>query len=142
MTITFAILFVIGVVGIAVILTRKVPLVLGTPRQVVNDYFDQESARIHIRLLRVKRWFQDGEYWDPILFLLIRMLRMVRILALKLDRISFDWLQVLQEHYEIQKNGGAAEEPEVAALSEKPKYWDELKGPAPVDLKKEETTTL
>jgi len=133
MIVTFSILFIIGVIGIIAVMTRKVPLVLATPRQVVDDYMEQESARLHVRMLRIRRWFEDGEYWDPILFLLLRTVRTLRIFILKMDRWTFSLTQLLNEHYEARKNGEEvkAEElssPEgVQATPVTAEFWQELK---------------
>lgn len=126
----FSILFAAGVIGIFMVVTRKVPLVLATPKQVVNDYMEQESARIHVRMLRIKRWFREGEYWDPILFILIRMMRTFRIFVLKLDRWTFVAVQTLNERYEIHKSGEEKQESAPEVLTEAPsapEFWSELK---------------
>ncbi|MBI4135047.1 MAG: hypothetical protein HY471_03015 [Candidatus Sungbacteria bacterium] len=127
----FGSLFIAGAVGSAVVITRKIPLVLATPRQVVDDYFQQETTRVHIRVLRIKAWFQKGEYWDPILFLTLRFLRNFRILLLRLERLSFEWIQYVNERYEASKakNGNGEKEADAETPGgNAPRFWNELKG--------------
>lgn len=126
----FAALFLIGVIGSGIIITRKIPLVLATPRQVIDNYFQQETARLHIRVLRIRAWFQRGEYWDPILLTLLRALRAVRIFALKLERSTFVLIQTVNGWYEERKliNGnGKKSVAEEVSPNGAPRFWNELK---------------
>lgn len=123
----FTIFFICGVVGVAIIIVKKIPLVLATPKDVINDYFSQETARVHIRLLRMKEWFKEGAYWDPALALLLRILRIARLGILKLERNLFNQIQTVNRHYEkrkSEKNGISAEREEILA---NPEYWQGLK---------------
>lgn len=102
-------------------------MVLATPRQVIDDYFDQGSARLHIRVLRIKAWIKEGEYWDPIFCVSLRALRWVRIGLLRLERVLFNLIQFLNIRYEAHKNGVTHEHEAVAEQTPGPEYWDELK---------------
>lgn len=122
------VLFIIGVVGVSLVITRKIPMVLATPRQVIDDYFDQGSARLHVRVLRIKAWIKEGEYWDPIFYVSLRALRWVRIGLLRLERVLFNLIQFLNTRYEAHKNGATHEQETIAEeTSPSPEYWDELK---------------
>lgn len=122
------ILFVVGVVGASLVITRKIPMVLATPRQVIDDYFDQGSARLHVRVLRIKAWIKEGEYWDPIFYISLRALRWVRIGLLRLERVLFNLIQFLNARYEAHKNGTTHEhEPVAEETHPGSEYWDELK---------------
>ena len=117
--IVFSLLFIASAAGIGVIITRKIPLVLETPREVVNDYFDQGSSRMHVRVLRIRSWIKQGAYWDPLLAFSARALRWLRVVLLKLDQYSFSLLQNVKEKSEERK--------EKQALESDPRYWEELR---------------
>ncbi len=131
MIIVFSLLFIASVVGIGIIITRKIPLVLDTPREVVNDYFDQGSSRMHIRVLRIRSWVRQGAYWDPLLASSARLLRWLRVVFLKLDQYSFALLQNVKEKSEERKL--------LQTRETDPKYWEELKSSRAPDKPKDET---
>lgn len=115
----FLFLFLIGVVGSSMIITRKIPLVLVTPRQMIDDYFQQSSTRFYVRLLRVKKWLRHGGYWDQVYAMLLRLLKSTHILFLKLERITFKLQTEVKEKSEEQKL--------LRAQEENPAFWQELK---------------
>ena len=137
MFILFLFLFIIGVVGIAVIVARKIPLVLQTPRDVVNDYFLLGSSRMHVRLLRIRAWIRQGAYWDPFLTFLARTLRWLRVGLLKLDRYSFSLQQTIKEKSEERKTVRREQETNLT-------YWEELKPDQPKETPadKDDTTLV
>ncbi|KKW21168.1 MAG: hypothetical protein UY64_C0027G0001 [Parcubacteria group bacterium GW2011_GWA1_51_12] len=119
MIIVFSFIFLASVVGISFIITRKIPLVLETPREVVNDYFDQGSSRAHIRVLRIRSWIRRGAYWGPLLAFSARAIRRLRVVLFKIDQYSFSLLQNVKEKSEERK--------EKQALESDPRYWEELR---------------
>ena len=129
--IVFSLLFIASEAGIGVIITRKIPLVLETPREVVNDYFDQGSSRMHVRVLRIRSWIKQGAYWDPLLAFSARALRWLRVVLLKLDQYSFSLLQNVKEKSEERKL--------LQTREADPKYWEELKSVKREEEKQEGT---
>lgn len=119
----FLLLFLIGVVGSSTIITRKIPLILATPRQMIDDYFQQSSTRFYVRLLRVKKWVRHGGYWDHVYAMLLRLLKSTHILFLKLERITFKLQTEVKEKSEEQKL--------LRAQEKNPLFWQELKSEEP-----------
>lgn len=115
----FILLFLIGVVGSSMIITRKIPLVLATPRQMIDDYFQQSSTRFYVRVMRVKKWVRHGGYWDQVYATLLRFLKSTHILFMKLERITFKLQTEVKEKSEEQKL--------LRAQEENPAFWQELK---------------
>ncbi|MBI2097098.1 MAG: hypothetical protein HYT40_03060 [Candidatus Sungbacteria bacterium] len=130
MIIIFAAIFFLSVIGAAVIITKKIPLILATPREVVSDYFERGSSRMHVRILRLRGWIQQGAYWDPLLAFTARFLRSLRVVLLRLDQYSFNLLQSIKEKSERRKIFQTPEND--------PKYWEGLKAKKP----KEETSNV
>ena len=132
MIFVFSGVFILSIIVAALIIVRKIPLVLSTPRDVVNDYFEESSSRFHIRVLRAKTWVKSGAYWDPFMGLVARFLRRIRVWSLKLDRYSSALLQSVNKKTETRK---------LQRLQEAdPNYWDGLKSDRASDKPKEETT--
>ncbi|MBI3627288.1 MAG: hypothetical protein HY220_00855 [Candidatus Sungbacteria bacterium] len=127
MLIIFTILFFVGVIGASVLIVRKVPLVLATPRQIIDDYFLQSSQRFHVRALRAKGWFQKGEYRDPLLGFLLRVLRWTRILLMRLERKSSNLIEAVNGKYEAKRANGNVFQPKDRPSMPSPQYWNELK---------------
>lgn len=101
------------------IITRKIPFVLATPRQMIDDYFQQSSSRFYVRLLRIKKWVRHGGYWDQVYAMLLRFLKSTHLLFLKLERITFKLQTEVKEKSEEQKL--------MRAQEENPAFWQDLK---------------
>ena len=69
--------------------------------------------------------------WDPLFYISLRMLRGFRITLLRLERLSFNLIQVINTKYEAHKNGVIHEHDQLADQTPNPEYWDELKGEKP-----------
>lgn len=125
-------LFIASALGMGVIVVRKIPLVLATPREMVNDYFDQSSSRISVRMLRARSWIRQGSYWDPMLKALLRIVGHLRIWLLRFDRYLFNVYQTVNKKTEARKTTNPQKN--------NPLYWDDLKSPKTIveDIQKPE----
>ena len=103
MIVIFSGVFILSIIVAASIIVRKIPLVLGTPRDVVNDYFEESSNRFHIRVLRARTWIKNGAYWDPFMSLVARFLRRMRVWSLRFERYSSALLQLVNQKTETRK---------------------------------------
>ncbi len=132
MIVIFSGVFILSIIVAASIIVRKIPLVLGTPREVVNDYFEESSDRFHIRVLRARTWVKNGAYWDPFMTLSARFLRRIHVWSLKLNRYSSVLLQSVNKKTETRK---------LQRLQKaNPHYWDGLKSDRASDKPKDKTT--
>jgi len=115
----FLILFVLGVLGMGVVVVNKVPKVLATPRDVVNDYFEESANRYHVSVFRWRVALKEGRYLGPFYSFLVRFLRRLQVWAMRVERRSSTLMQTVN-----QKN----EELKLQKLKEQdPHYWDDLK---------------
>ncbi|OHA01477.1 MAG: hypothetical protein A3C11_02530 [Candidatus Sungbacteria bacterium RIFCSPHIGHO2_02_FULL_49_12] len=132
MLLVLLLLFIASALGTGVIVVRKIPLVVATPREMVNDYFDQSSSRISIRMLRARSWIRQGSYWDPMLKALLRIVGHLRIWLLRLDRYLSHLYQSVNKKAEARKAASSQEN--------NPLYWDDLKSPKTIveDIQKPE----
>src|SRR3989344_2849104 len=121
MLVVFIILFLISILSIGYIIVHKIPMVLATPREVVNDYVDESSSRLYVRFLRAGSWLKRGAYWGPVLEFLLGALKFIRVTLLKADKLLFNFSQFVDKKSEERK---------IAELEVKaPLDWDELKAP-------------
>lgn len=131
MTVFLAILFACSVVAMAFIIVRKVPYVLATPRQVIDDYFTQSSSRFYVRMLRVRSWFRRGGYWDQLLALSVRALKTFTESLRRLEFLSSSLMKAASQK-SAERKMQALEEADT-------RYWEELKVPqAPAEISQAE----
>ncbi len=93
---------------------RKLSLLAALPETLIRESFVTKPSRLKVYSQPVIDFFVEERYKDIYYAFLVRALRRVRILLLKLERISFQLLQSLQ-----------AREKELSASEER--YWRELR---------------
>ena len=115
----YLLIFSVSVLGIAVIFVRKIPLVLDTPRDMVNDYFLRSSQRLSVRALRLRAWFREGAYLGPTLAFLLRIVKHLRTWLLYLDRYLFQLAHTVNKKADMRKTTTNQEND--------PHYWDGIR---------------
>jgi hypothetical protein len=102
------IILVCSLIGMGVIVFRKIPILLTLP----EDLPQKESfiSKLKERLKKLNP-FRNFSYE----IFLQKVLTKIRILSLKADNKTFNWLQKLREKYKKTK------------IEEKDNYWEEVK---------------
>lgn len=66
-------------------ISHKIPELVAIPDEVIVDRLHEDSARIRVFLLNIRRYLRDGAYWTMLLWYAERVLYRIHILLLKAD---------------------------------------------------------
>jgi hypothetical protein len=115
------IVLICSLIGIGIILFRKIPLLLELPETIPSS-FNWQNLFFKIKNLNPFKGIS-------IEILLQKILSKIRILTLKTDNKTSSWLQKLREKSQKKK------------IQENDNYWQELKKSTNQGVKKKKTTT-
>ena len=104
----FLVILIFSLLGIVVIVWRKIPVLAGSP-----DILSDKSESISLKLKRKIKEFPSIKNFSYELFLQ-KFISKIRILTLKTDNQTFNWLQKLKERTKKKK-------------LEEDGYWEEVK---------------
>lgn len=85
--------------------SQKIPELVAIPDEVIVDRLHEDSARIRVFLLTLRRSWRDGEHWLAILRYAERALYRTHILLMKAD----NWMMGVVKDIRLRLDGGQQE---------------------------------